>query len=276
MGKLAEKAKDASLAIAESGVDTLLDNLPELSGALAQAGLHGAASVVADGVVGAVVPGVFGAVMGYKVRRFEKNVIELVSELSTNMDKVNERLDRLEENQRKKFSDGVYRDAFLDSIIDENEPDKVAYSVNAFINAMGEGNVSDSFMLALFDDLSRLSRLDIRVLRLHGSSHLSGVQVDDDYVRLMSEEGIDESQYRSIREKLCRFGLLQSKNEEKREKNLEVVQDALAELIKQLGSGKPKKMQVPKYKRISNSDSYGITSLGNKYLRMIKPVADSE
>ena len=170
----------------------------------------------------------------------------------------------------------MYRDAFLDSIIDENEPDKVAYSVNAFINAMGEGNVSDSFMLALFDDLSRLSRLDIRVLRLHGSSYLSGVQVDDDCVRLMSEEGIDESQYRSIREKLCRFGLLQSKNEEKREKNLEVVQDALAELIKQLGSGKPKKMQVPKYKCISNSDSYGITSLGNKYLRMIKPVADSE
>lgn len=276
MDKLVEKAKDASLAIAESGVDTLLDNLPELSGALAQAGLHGAASVVADGVVGAVAPGVFGAVMGYKVRRFEKNVIELVSELSTNMDKVNERLDRLEENQRRKFSDGVYRDAFLDSIIDENEPDKVAYSVNAFINAMGEGNVSDSFMLALFDDLSRLSRLDIRVLRLHGSSYLSGVQVDDDCVRLMSEEGIDESQYRSIREKLCRFGLLQSKNEEKREKNLEVVQDALADLIKQLGSGKPKKMQVPKYKRISNSDSYGITSLGNKYLRMIKPVADSE
>lgn len=276
MGKLAEKAKDASLAIAESGVDTLLDNLPELSGALAQAGLHGAASVVADGVVGAVVPGVFGAVMGYKVRRFEKNVIELVSELSKNMDEVNNRLDRLEENQRRKFSDGVYRDAFLDSIIDENEPDKVAYSVNAFINAMGEGNVSDSFMLALFDDLSRLSRLDIRVLRLHGSSYLSGVQVDDDYVRLMSEEGIDESQYRSIREKLCRFGLLQSKNEEKREKNLELVQDALAELIKQLGSGKPKKMQAPKYKRISNSDSYGITSLGNKYLRMIKPVADSE
>lgn len=276
MDKLVEKAKDASLAIAESGVDTLLDNLPELSGALAQAGLHGAASVVADGVVGAVAPGVFGAVMGYKVRRFEKNVIELVSELSTNMDKVNERLDRLEENQRRKFSDGVYRDAFLDSIIDENEPDKVAYSVNAFINAMGEGNVSDSFMLALFDDLSRLSRLDIRVLRLHVSSYLSGVQVDDDCVRLMSEEGIDESQYRSIREKLCRFGLLQSKNEEKREKNLEVVQDALAELIKQLGSGKPKKMQVPKYKCISNSDSYGITSLGNKYLRMIKPVADSE
>lgn len=50
MGELVEKVKDVSLAIVESGTETVLDNLPKLSGALAQAGLHGAASVVADGV----------------------------------------------------------------------------------------------------------------------------------------------------------------------------------------------------------------------------------
>ena len=128
MGELVEKVKDASLAIVESGTETVLDNLPMLSAALTQAGLHGAASVVADGVVGAVAPGVFGAVMGYKVRRFERNMIELVSELSANMDKVNNRLNQLEESQRKKFSDGMYRDVFLDSIVNENEPEKVAFA----------------------------------------------------------------------------------------------------------------------------------------------------
>lgn len=220
MGELVEKVKDASLAIVESGTETVLDNLPKLSAALTQAGLHGAASVVADGVVGAVAPGVFGAVMGYKVRRFERNVIELISELSASMDKVNERLNRLDENQRRKFSEGMYRDAFLDSIVNENEPEKVVYCVHAFINAMGEEGVSDSFMVALFDDLSRLSRLDIRVLNLHGGSYFTEGRTDDDYNRLISEERIDESQYRSIRQKLCRFGLLQSKNEEKREQNL--------------------------------------------------------
>lgn len=276
MGELVEKVKDASLAIVESGTETVLDNLPKLSGALAQAGLHGAAFVVADGVVGAVAPGVFGAAMGYKVRRFERNVIELISELSASMDKVNERLDRLDENQRRKFSEGMYRDAFLDSIVNENEPEKVAYCVHAFINAMGEDGVSDSFMVALFDDLSRLSRLDIRVLNLHGSSYFTEDRTDDDYNRLISEEGIDESQYRSIRQKLCRFGLLQSKNEEKREQNLEEVQEVLAELIKKLNSNKIKKLQDPKYQRITRSDSYAITPLGRRYLKMMRQVDEPE
>lgn len=276
MGKLAEKAKDASLAIVESGTETVLDNLPKLSGALARAGLHGAASVVADGVVGAVAPGVFGAVMGYKVRRFERNIIELISELSANMDEVNNRLNQLEESQRKKFSDGMYCDVFLDSIVNENEPEKVACCVHAFINAMGEESISDSFMVALFDDLSRLSRLDIRVLNLHAGEYLFDNQVDDDYSRLIVEEGIDESQYRSIRQKLCRFGLLQSKNEEKREQNLEEVQEVLADLVKQLSSNKPKKLKAPKYQRITHSDSYAITPLGRRYLRMMRRVDESE
>lgn len=276
MGELVEKVKDASLAIVESGTETVLDNLPKLSAALTQAGLHGAASVVADGVVGAVAPGVFGAVMGYKVRRFERNVIELISELSASMDKVNERLNRLDENQRRKFSEGMYRDAFLDSIVNENEPEKVVYCVHAFINAMGEEGVSDSFMVALFDDLSRLSRLDIRVLNLHGGSYFTEGRTDDDYNRLISEEGIDESQYRSIRQKLCRFGLLQSKNEEKRVQNLEEVQAVLTDLIKQLNSNKSKKLKDPKYQRITHSDSYAITPLGRRYLRMMRQVDEPE
>ena len=77
--------------------------------------------------------------------------------------------------------------------------------MHAFINAMGEESISDSFMVALFDDLSRLSRLDIRVLNLHAGEYLFDNQVDDDYSRLIAEEGIDESQYRSIRQKLCRL-----------------------------------------------------------------------
>ena len=192
------------------------------------------------------------------------------------MDKVNERLNRLDENQRRKFSEGMYRDAFLDSIVNENEPEKVAYCVHAFINAMGEEGVSDSFMVALFDDLSRLSRLDIRVLNLHGGSYFTEGRTDDDYNRLISEEGIDESQYRSIRQKLCRFGLLQSKNEEKREQNLEEVQAVLTDLIKQLNSNKSKKLKDPKYQRITRSDSYAITPLGRRYLRMMRQVDKSE
>lgn len=270
MGNREDKVKDAALAVAEVGAETPLDNLPELSGALASAGLHGAASVVADGVVGAVVPGLFGAVLGYRVRRSERNLVLLITELSDHVDEVDRRLAGLERQQQEKFSTGAYRDALLDNIIDENESEKVHYSVNAFINGMGERDITDGFMLTLFDDLARLNRVDLRVLNLYGDSRGT-----DDYMKLISEEDIDESQYRSIRQKLCRFGLLQSKNEGKRERNLEIVQESLAELIKQLGANKPKKVKVPKYQHVLKSDSYEITSLGRRYLWMIQPIGES-
>ena len=271
-----DKLKDAALAVTEAGAETLLNNLPSLSGALAGAGLQGAAAVVADGVIGAVAPGIFGAVLGYRARRSERNLVTFVSELAEHIDVVNERLSRLEEKQEEKFSKGVYRDALLDCIIDENETAKVAHGVNAFINVMGEQDIDDSFVLTLFDDLSRLNRLDIRVLNLYGNSYLTGIGIDDDYSKLISEEGIDESQCRVIRQKLCRFGLLESRNEEKRDKNLKTVQDSLAELIKQLSSNRAKKLKAPHYQKLSLSDSYKITPLGNRYLRMIRPVDCSE
>ena len=113
----------------------------------------------------------------------------------------------------------------------------------------------------------------MRVLRLHGSPFIIGYEVDDDWARLLSEEGIDDLQYRSIREKLCRFGLLQSKNEEKRDKNLNEVQECLVELVKQLSSKKaPKIPKEPKIQKLSISDSFSITSMGNRYLRLMGPV----
>lgn len=141
---------------------------------------------------------------------------------------------------------------------------------------MGEENISDSFALTLFDDLSRLNQLDIRVLRLHYFNPITNYKVDDDYFKLISEENIDDDQYRSIREKLCRLGLLGSKNEEKREKNLEAIQETLVELLKQMGKKSTKLPSPPKIHRINRSDSYSITSMGGKYLELIRPVSEAE
>ena len=138
---------------------------------------------------------------------------------------------------------------------------------------MSEEDFSDSFALSFFDDLTRLNTLDLRVLRLHGSPFDTGYDCHDDLVTLMAEERIDESQYRAIREKLCRFGLLESRNEEKREKNLNEVQICVTALIKQLSSAKQVKLpKPPKVQRLSSSDSYKISSLGSRYLRLMRPV----
>ena len=268
-------AADLAATSAEAVVETAADNLPLLASAIHDAGFQGAASILADGVVGAVAPGALGLAFGYRMRRTERNLIILIDKLSSDIGIVNERLDSLETTVRDKYTNGSYRDAFLDSVVDENEPEKVSRNVNAFINCMAHGNAGDSFVLTLFDDLSRLNRLDIRVLKLHYYNPITEHMVDDSYDRLIQEEGIDHSEYRTIREKLCRLGLLESKNEEKREKNLEAVQDAISKLLSQLGKKNPKIPEPPKLQRISASDSYSITSLGRRYLELIRPVQET-
>ena len=275
-----EKAKgiavDVASATVEASAEVSLDNLPILATALGEAGLQGAANVLADSIVGAVAPGALGLVVNYRLNRMQRNVKHLIDELSSNLDIVNDRLDSLEPVARGKFVEGSYRDAFLDSVGEENEPEKVSQSVNAFVNLMDEENPSDSFVLTLFDDLSRMGKLDVRVLKLHYCNPFTGFEPEDDYFKLITEESIDDSQYRAIREKLCRLGLLGSKNEEKREKNLEATQEAVAELLKQLDKKNPRLPKPPRIQKINRSDSFSITPLGRHYLELMRPISGDQ
>lgn len=270
---LRDAVADAEIAAIDTGAEVVADNLPVLAGLAQQIGLDGTASILADSTLGVIAPRTLGFVMSYKMNRAERNVSLLIYELSNKMDEVNRRLGALESARRNKFVGGVYQEAFLDSIVDEAKG-KVRLCVKAFLNLMGEDGASDGFALTLFDDLARLNVLDLRVLRLHGYSFLTGYENNDDLGTLMVEEGLDESHYRAIREKLCGFGLLESKNEEKREKNLDEVQKCLTELIKQLSSAKNTKLpKPPRSQGMTRGDSYAISSLGVRYLRLIGQVS---
>ena len=68
---------------------------------------------------------------------------------------------------------------------------------------------------------------------------------------VMREENIDDSQYDFIREKLCRLGMLDSKNEANRDENLDVLGKTLTELISSFIPKKPKEVKAPKLKKIA-------------------------
>lgn len=75
---------------------------------------------------------------------------------------------------------------------------------------------------------------------------------------------------RFIREKLERFGLLQSKNEEINDNNLEEIVKYLQNIEKESKRSKPREVKIPKLKKVSRLDSYTITSLGRQYLTLIE------
>ncbi len=271
--KVKETAQDIVGATLEEGATKFLDNLPELGVAAAEIiGNEAVGTVVqtlTGGLLGAIAPSFLGVKLSFQQRRFERNMVKMLNAVVQKQGIIEHRLNQLEPEVRQKFIDGPYRDVLFDNIIAENQEQKVQDNINGYINLMGIENPNDDVVFTFFHTLSQMNELDIRVLRLYRPTYEMGEEEHENHMDVMRAENIDESQYNFIREKLCRLGMLDSKNETKRDENLDELGKTLTELIKQLYSKKPKEVKAPKLKRISRTESYGITCLGRQYLAFI-------
>lgn len=267
-----EVAQDLVGSGLEVGASVFLENLPELStevaGIMGNEALGATIQSLAGGVLGAVAPAFLGIKLSFQQKRFERNMVKMVSSINKNHDIMAQRLDNLEAEVRQKFIDGPYRDVLLDNLISENQEQKVQDNINGFINLMGVENPNDDIVFTFFHTLSQMNELDIRVLRLYRPT-FDMDESHENFLDVMREERIDETQYNFIREKLCRLGMLHSKNEERRDENLDILGKTLNELIKQLYSKKPKEVKAPRLNRITRTESYRITFLGRQYLSFI-------
>lgn len=194
----------------------------------------------------------------------------MISSLEQKQAIIEQRINRLDPDTRQKFIDGAYRDVLLDNIISENQAQKVQDNINGFINLMEIEQPNDDIVFTFFNTLSQMNELDIRVLKLHQPAWKTDSEERESYLDILKSEKIDESQYSFIREKLYRLGMLDGKNEENRDANLDLLGDTLTELIKELHSKKAKEVKAPKLKRIARSESYHITRLGQQYLTFIE------
>ena len=113
--------------------------------------------------------------------------------------------------------------------------------------------------------MSQLNDLDIRILKVYSNLKTDGESI----VSICNELNLELSQIQFIKEKLERFGLLQSRNEEINENNLEMIVNYLEKVKKENRKRNPNDIKVPSLKRVSKSDSYRITPLGRHYLTMI-------
>lgn len=268
-----EVVQDFTGASLEVGTSMLLENLPELGAEVAGIIGNEAVSTViqslAGGLLGAIAPAFLGIKMSFQQKRFERNMTKMVGFICQKQAVIEERLNLLAPEVRQKFIDGPYRDVLLDNIISENQEQKVQDNINGFINLMGVEDPNDDIVFTFFHTLSELNELDIRVLRLYRPYFEKDEENQESFTDVLEDENIDYSQYNFIREKLCRLGMLYSKNEEKRDKNLDVLGETLTELIKQLYSKNPKQVKSPKIQKIFRTESYRITTLGRQYLEFI-------
>lgn len=272
-------AQDAAGTALEVGISTVVENLPEIGAEAAQLigneAVSTAVQTLTGGLLGGLAPAVFGIKMTYQQKRFERNVKKMLAEVIQRQVIITQRLDKLEPETRQKFIDGPYRDVLFDNIISENQEQKVQDNIYGYINLMGVEQPNDDTVFTFFNTLSQMTTIDLRVLRLYRPNR--GTDNERESVAdIMEAENIDISQMRFIKEKLYRLGMLRDNNEERRIKNNEEIQKAVAELVKQQNASNPKRITQPHISNVGHSQSYSISKLGRQYLEFMDEPSQAE
>ena len=262
-----KKGKDKDLlgATQEEAVSSLVssESFSECLETLAECVVsEGVADIIGD-VAGAAVPILNGIRLSYKQKRFERRVKDILKVFGQRIDALETNFSSLQENMQETFKT-KFLDWLLDNLYKEKQDEKIPYHINGYINLMND-SANDNLMLMFFETLNELTELDIDVLRMYAADS------QDNIYTLCERHGLSPDQTMVIKEKLSRLGLLQSKNEEYREENLDYVVEYLSKIAEESKKSKPKNIEFKKNKinKIRRSESFHITRLGNNFLTLI-------
>ena len=128
----------------------------------------------------------------------------------------------------------------------------VVHNVNGYVNLLKTDNKNLDISIMFFKTLSQSSDLDIRVLRRY-SKLISG---EETITKICWKLQITGEQIRFVKEKLEHFGLLQSKNDEISDNNLNEIVIYIQNIIKQNKKSNSIGVKVPKLKKLYRNDSF--------------------
>lgn len=266
-----KKLLDLVAATKDEAVDyALSDVLPETVKIYGEVLVSEGIASLAGELIGAICPRFNNIRLSYKQNRLERNVATMLNHLIASQETLTARIDELERTAEGRSFVQQSSEMLLDNIVDEIQPSKVQYSVNGYVNLLQTENANFDMALMFFKTIAELNDIDIRVLKNYDWRNST---LETPPITPFNSE-FDYEQLRHIKEKLLRFGLLRSKNEELNEKNQEMIIDFLQKFYKDYTSKKPKGVKIPKFKKISSSDSYRITSLGAGLLQLISEKCD--
>lgn len=214
-------------------------------------------------VVGSVLPVANNILLSFNQHRLERNVLNALNIIQSRQTELENRMNELLENNP--LYTRQITEALLDNIVDEIQERMVDYNVNGYINLLKSDHTNIDLGLMFFKTMSQLNDLDIRILKAYSNLEAEGENI----VSICNELNLELDQIRFIKEKLERFGLLQSRNEEMNDDNLKAIIKYLENVKRENRKKNLNDVKVPNLKRVSGADSYRITSLGRHYLIMI-------
>ena len=155
-------------------------------------------------IVGSVVPVANNVLLSYKQHRLERNVLNALNIIQSRQTELEYRMSNLFENNPV-FVEQI-TEALLDNIVDEIQEKMIEYNVNGYINLLKSDHTNIDLGLMFFKTTSQLNDLDIRILKVYSNQETYGESI----VSICNELNLEHNQIQFIKEKLERFGLLQS------------------------------------------------------------------
>lgn len=231
------------------------DVVPVLAGEM----LKGTTLEFLNSAVGAISPRVGSVMIAYQQKRWERNWEKYIRTIYEKQEFFNERLNKLEEEQRNNFKNKLFP-LVSDYVQNEKQEEKIQLVVNGLVNIASGVNAQDDIVLLYYDTLEQLSLLDIRILRIYKPRYYENEDQDNIFT-IMREFNMENSQINMIKGKLVKLGLISSKNEEKMGENIENIIKYLEGI-----SQRKKNIKLKKMNTINRSDSYKITSFGLKFI----------
>ncbi|PWW26631.1 hypothetical protein DFO73_110205 [Cytobacillus oceanisediminis] len=213
------------------------DKAKEIIGVSGEGGISTISEVFLEGALGAVIPGASSIIFSYKQKRMEENLLLFIGELQGKVDILEHQYKKMSEDNKvmlKEFFAGL----ICDYVIDEQEKEKIKYIANGFISLTGNDQLEVDQTIIYLDILKSVRVIDLRILFDLNTGYLI---YDQNFHEYLENLGIDSHQYRMIKEKLFRVGLLKSSFDDEYQKIVKKVND-LTDYALSLQKGKPQKL----------------------------------
>lgn len=262
---MSEKINDAISSIkGVIGEIVAEDALPMLATEM----LKGTTLEVAGNAIGILSPRIGGVMVAYQQKRWERNWEEYINAIYKKQEIFNERLGALEERYQMEFRNTLFP-LVSDYVQNEKQEEKIELIVTGLINVASRINAQEDIILQYYDILEQLSLLDIRVLKVYQFRYPK--DNEDSIVRIMHECDIEDSEIKMVKEKLERLGLLQSKNAEKMNENIQ----NLIQFVEESSKGK-NNVKLRRMNTIQRTDSYKITIFGDKFIKFFTEIQNKK
>lgn len=264
-----DKRKDIQQASKGLAIETVLTVGSETTAEIAKESIT---SIIGDLIVDAsssLIPGISGAVQGYKRARFERNITAFASELYSEIENLRKNLETKNEEQKEKI-DRMFS-FIMDYVIDEQQEEKIQYMVHGFLSITNHENITEDIILTYYDVLKELRMIDISVLRLMYNSRYRFINGSTEtYQDVMERNGINYNQYEAVRRNLQRLGLFTTKTDLNITDDLEEIVKTFKELYDYLDKANNPRYtrSLPKLKlpKLKSKEYYELSKFGKDFV----------